>query len=236
MNASNRFTILSAPSVEEPLEEVLSAYGKQSGIGVEVTFEPTAVIEQQISEGSLPAIVICAAPTMARLVDRSVIAPSSVRALVESSIGVAVAAGSPHPDISTVARLVDAILSADTVAYLRNGASGQHFADLLERLGISDEIGDRAVLIETGPVAHALLDGRAAIAIQQLSELAVVDGVEIVGPLPEGAQKRTTLSIGIAEDLSTHPEVQRLHEFITSSESRERFLSAGLEAPSSGRS
>jgi len=76
------------------------------------------------------------------------------------------------------------------VAYSRIGASGIFFAQLIERMGIASEINARARITPSGFTAERLVSGEADLAVQQISELKLVPGVEIVGPVPLELQSR----------------------------------------------
>ena len=58
--------------------------------------------------------------------------------LARSYVGIAVKAGTSHPDISTEAALRTTLLGARCVAYSRIGASGIFFAQLIEQMGIEN--------------------------------------------------------------------------------------------------
>ena len=79
------------------------------------------------------------------------------------------------------------LLAARSVAYSKIGASGIYFAELIQRLGIAAEINAKAT-ITAGFTAERLMTGEADLAVQQLSELKQVAGVELVGPIPLGLQ------------------------------------------------
>ena len=51
-------------------------------------------------------------------------------------------------------------------------------------MGIASEINARARLTPSGFTAERLVTGEAELAVQQISELKQVSGVEIVGPIP----------------------------------------------------
>ena len=105
-------------------------------------------------------------------------------------------AGAAHPDIATEAALRETLLGARSVAYSRIGASGIFFAQLIERMGIAAEINARATIVPSGFTAERLVNGEADLAIQQLSELKQVAGVEVVGPIPLHLQSPAVFSAG----------------------------------------
>jgi molybdate transport system substrate-binding protein len=117
--------------------------------------------------------------------------------LVRSSIGMAVRAGAPRPDISTLEALKRTLLAAKSIAY-SDSASGVYLStELFPKLGIADQIRGKARKIEADPVGGVVAKGDAEIGFQQISELRPVKGIDIVGELPPGAQRVTVFAAGI---------------------------------------
>ena len=133
----------------------------------------------------MPDVLVVTADAMDRLAERGTIDTSSRIDLVPSRIGIAVPRRAAHPDIGTLDAAIQTLRAARSVGYSRGGASGIHFAAAIERLGIAAEINARATIIPAGFTAEQLIIGEADIAVQQVSELMTVPGVEIVGSLPE---------------------------------------------------
>src|SRR5207249_4617811 len=118
--------------------------------------------------------------------------------LVRSRIGMAVRAGTPKPDVSTVEAFTHVLLHAKSIAY-SSSASGVYLStELFPRLGIADAIKDKVRVIGSGPVGLAVARGDAEIGFQQISELRPVAGIEIVTDLPSEVQRVTIFSAGIA--------------------------------------
>ena len=113
-----------------------------------------------------------------------------------SGVGLAVKAGAPEPDISTVDALRKTLLAAKSVAR-SNARSGTYFMSVLERLGIADQMKSKIIMVQGGPVGAAAAKGDAEIAVQQLTELMPVPGSDLVGPLPPELQDRILYSAGI---------------------------------------
>ena len=112
----------------------------------------------------------------------------SVKDLGRTVTGVAVREGSAVPDISTPEAFKQALLKANGVAYSdpkAGGSSGTYFADLLDKLGIADQVNRNVFLGKRGyEVAQAVADGRVEIGTTFISEMLTVKGVTVVGPLP----------------------------------------------------
>ena len=102
-------------------------------------------------------------------------------------------AGAPKPDISTPEAFKRTLLAAKSIAFSRIGASGIHFAEVIERLGIAAEIRRKATISDSY-VGEIAARGEAELAVQQISELMPVAGIDIVGPLPGDLQKISVFS------------------------------------------
>ncbi|MEU9748174.1 molybdate ABC transporter substrate-binding protein [Streptomyces niveus] len=224
-------SLFSALAVKKALDDViLAAFSKTTGAAVNGVYDPTNVLLRRIEEGDRPDVMVGVTGAFPSLCDMGVIDRTSVRSIARVGIGLAVPAGAAPPAIDTVGTLITALRSARSVAYSRTGASGVHFAALLERLGIADEVNGRATVVEKGFTALAVVDGRADLAVQQLSELLFVPEAQVVGPLPEGAQHYTELSVALGTTALARAEARALHSFLTGKEAGDAYRRAGLEA------
>ncbi|MEX3843498.1 substrate-binding domain-containing protein [Paraburkholderia sp. BR10882] len=117
--------------------------------------------------------------------------------VVRSGMAAAVAAGAAHPVIGTEDALRETMLRAARIGY-STGPSGDHLLRLVERWGVAETLRPRLVMARPGvPVASLIAAGEVEIGFQQLSELKDVPGVEVIGPLPAGAQLVTVFSAAI---------------------------------------
>src|SRR6201997_549218 len=149
--------------------------------------------------------------------------------LVNSKIGVAVKAGSPKPDISSADAVKRALLAAKSVAY-SDSASGVYIStEMFQKLGITDEMKDKAKKIPATPVAEIVARGDAEIGMQQISEMLPVPGVDIVGPLPADLQKITVFSAGIAGSSKEPDAGKALIKFLASPAASATLVKSGLE-------
>ncbi|WP_426303436.1 molybdate ABC transporter substrate-binding protein [Arthrobacter sp. R-11] len=89
-----------------------------------------------------------------------------------------------------------------------------YFAELLNLLRIADEINAKATIIEKGFIANAVVDGRADVGIQQLSELLFVPGAQIAGPFPAEVQQYTEFSAALALEAVENAEARAFIEFL----------------------
>jgi molybdate transport system substrate-binding protein len=140
-----------------------------------------------------------------------------------------VRAGQAHPDIATEAALRTTLLAARSVACSRLGASGVYFAQLIVRMGIAEKVNARATIVEQGFTAERLVSGEADLAVQQISELKQVDGIEVVGPIPHELQTPAVFSAGRIASAKHAEAADRLLRYLASPEVVPLLRQSGLE-------
>ena len=179
---------------------------------------------------SPPDVVILTREGLDEVVREGRVVAESCVDLAGSWVGIAVKAGAIHPDIATEAALRTALLGARSVAYSRLGASGILFAKLIERLGIASDINARAVIIPQGFTAEKLITGEADLAVQQISELKQIEGIEVIGPIPRATANAWRCFPPDAWRRTSKPdEADRLLRFLASPEVAPALRASGLE-------
>jgi molybdate transport system substrate-binding protein len=186
-------------------------------------------IPVRLERGEPADVLIMVGYALKDLADKDKVMPNSSVDLVKSPIGIAVKAGAPKPDISTAEAVKRALLAAKTIAY-SDSASGVYVStEMFQKLGIADDMKDKARKIPATPVAEIVAHGDAELGFQQISELKPVAGVDIVGPLPDELQRITVFSAGIATG-SKEPEAGRaLIKFLASPAARDAIIKSGLD-------
>jgi molybdate transport system substrate-binding protein len=190
-------------------------------------------IPVRLERGEAIDVVIMAGPALDELIKQGKVRPGSRVDLVKSSIGMAVKAGATKPDISTVEALKQTLLAAKSVAY-SDSASGVYLStELFPKMGIADQIKAKSKKIEADPVGSVVATGEFEIGFQQISELRPVKGIDIVGPLPPGAQRVTVFAAGIPTT-AKHPEAARkLIEWLASPVAYSAIKKSGLQPANS---
>jgi molybdate transport system substrate-binding protein len=186
-------------------------------------------IPMRLERGEAIDVVIMAAPALADLIKQSKVRADSRIDLVQASIGMAVKAGAPKPDISTVDALKRTLLAAKSIAY-SDSASGVYLStELFPKLGIADPIKGKTRKIEADPVGGVVAKGEAEIGFQQMSELLPVKGIDIVGPLPPGAQRVTVFAAGIPATSQHQEAAKALIQWLASPVAYPAIKRSGLE-------
>lgn len=225
----NSVRLLSTLALAGAVRALAARYQAVSGARIDADFAPTVRLLERLKEGETADVFILTQEGLAGLVSAGSVVAESCVDLARSWVGLAVKAGQPHPDISTEAALRSTLLAARSVAYSRLGASGIFFAQLIAKMDIADAINARATVVPLGFTAERIATGEADIAIQQLSELKQVKGIEIVGSLPLHLQTPAVFSAGrMAASKNVAPS-DLLLKFLSSAEATPALVKSGLE-------
>ncbi|HWN49273.1 MAG TPA: substrate-binding domain-containing protein, partial [Xanthobacteraceae bacterium] len=177
-------------STAGPMPEMMGAlvpmFEQASGHKVTIKFQGAPQTMNQLKEGASIDLVIAGDDVIDELVKNGAVGGSSK--IMLSRVGVAVRAGAPKPDIGSADAFKAALIAAKSVAYSQ-GASGQHFATVIARLGLVDTLKSKTIIVQGKPVGAAVAAGEAEIGVQQVAELLPVSGIDFVGPLPGNLQK-----------------------------------------------
>jgi molybdate transport system substrate-binding protein len=183
----------------------------------------------RLERGEAIDVVIMALPALDALIKQGKVRADSRVDLVKSYIGMAVKAGAPKPDISTVEALKRTLLAAKSIGY-SDSASGVYLStELFPKLGIAGQIKDKARKIEADPVGGFVANGEVEIGFQQISELRPVKGIDIVGELPPGAQRVTVFAAGIPSTSKNPKAARALIQWLASPATYAVIRKSGLE-------
>ncbi|SDS32775.1 substrate-binding domain-containing protein [Bradyrhizobium canariense] len=225
----NVVRLLSTLALMGAVRNLADRFETDTGMRIDADFAPTLGLLERLRNGENADVVILTKEALDDLAVKGTVVPSTCADLARSFVGLAVKAGAEQPDITTEAGLRKTLLGARSVAYSRLGASGIFFAQLIERMGIASEINARAVVIPSGFTAERLVSGEADIAVQQLSELKLVSGIELVGPIPLHLQTPAWFSGGRLAASSRAEQSDALLKYLASPEVAPVLRESGLE-------
>jgi molybdate transport system substrate-binding protein len=186
-------------------------------------------IPLRLERGEVIDVVIMAASALDDLIRHGTVRADTRVDLAQSTIGMAVKAGAPQPDISTVEALKRTLLEAKSIAY-SDSASGVYLStQLFPNLGIAEQISGKTRKIEGDPVGEVVAKGEVEIGFQQISELRPVKGIDIVGELPPGAQRVTAIVAAIPVTSKQPDAAKALIKWLASSAAYSAIKKSGLE-------
>jgi molybdate transport system substrate-binding protein len=216
-----------------PLPDVMGTllpmFEKATGNKVTISVKATPAMDAGLKQGAID-LVITNTEIVDELTAGGAVSANGKTLLMISKVGVGVKAGAPRPDVSTPDKLKAALLAAKTVGYSQ-GTSGQHFVTVMQKLGITDAIKPKAVVVQGRPVGAAIAAGEAEIGIQQVAELRSVAGVDVIGELPPALQKQIPYSAGIGVKAKDAATARALVAFLRSSAAQEVLKRKGMDLP-----
>ena len=224
-----QLVVICTMSCKEALIELVPVFEREKGYAVDITYGAGPELAKKISSGALADIFVGPEEFSGPLIDEGRLIGSSRTAFAHSSAVLAVKAGAAKPDISSPQKLKEALLAAKAVSYSR-GASGIHFVQACEQLGIADVIEAKLVKPRPGEmVGPVLVRGEADIGIQQPAELLPVPGIEIIGPLPPELRQTIVYGATVFTGSTQHEGNQAFIDFMRSHEAREVLHETGLD-------
>ena len=210
--------------------EVLPEFERTTGITVTTTSGGSLgngpnTIGAQLRRGVAADVVILSREGLSELMAEGRIVAGTDTDLAQSPLGVAVRAGAPKPDISTVESLKQTLLRAKSVTFT-SSTSGVYLTTILfPRLGIADEMAGKST---TSGVA-AVVRGDAEIAVQPVSELLPVPGVDFVGTIPAEVQKVNVYAAAVVAGSKETEASKRLIAFLASEGATAAIKKSGME-------
>ena len=222
--------LISSMATRQLLAELAAHWRGMSGVEVRIESVGGVDAARRIQAGEAFDGVVLASDAIDSLIAAGHVLPGSRVDLVQSSVAVAVKAGEPLPDISTEDALRSAIVAAPTIGY-STGPSGVALVALFKKWGLLDELQARIVQAPPGvPVGTLVARGEVALGFQQLSELMGLDGVAVVGTLPESIAITTVFSAGVCAVSNQLQELGRFLSFLASREVAATKLQYGMRA------
>ena len=219
--------VIASNAVREPYRELVPAFEKATGHRVTIDWGGTVDIVKRVGGGEIADIIIIPAARIDEFVKQGLLEGRTD--LARSGVGVAVKAGAPRPDISSVEALRNTLLAAKSIV-LSSGPSSLYLPTLFEKMGIAEQIKPKIIQIGPGlPVGETVARGEGEIGFTQISELMSVKGVDYLGPLPADVQFITVFSAGVHAAAPAPDAARALVKFLTAPDAAPVLRRHGME-------
>lgn len=219
--------LIASNAVREPYGELLPAFEKATGHRVTVDWGGTLDVVKRVRQGDAADVVIIPDARIDELIKEGKL--GNRVDLVRSGVGIAVPAGAPHPDVSSVDALKRSLLAAKSIV-LSSGPSSFYLLALFPKLGIDEAIKPKTIRLAPGAgVGAALARREGEIGFTQISELLSVQGIDYLGPLPAAIQSITVFSAGLPAAARAPDAAGALIKFLTASEAAPVLKRHGMD-------
>jgi len=185
-------------------------------------------IAAQLARGVSADVVILSREGLSELIAANRITAGTDVDLARVPLGVAVRAGTPKPDVSTVEAIKQLLLKAKTVAVPGSTSGIWLRTDLFPRLGIVEKINVKAAP-RGARATEMVAEGGADLAVMPVSEILHAAGVDFAGSLPPEIQFIQMFSAAVVAGSREIDGAKRLIEFLASAGASEAIRKSGME-------
>ena len=151
--------VLTSVALTSALDELAPQFERATGKKLTIDYGLIAEIKKRVLEGDTADVIILSRPVMDELQKQDKVAAGPITNIAGTAVSVAARAGASKPDMSSVDAFKAMLLSAKSVVYAdpaKGGASGVHFASVLDRLGISDQMKPKTILVPGAQAAEVV--------------------------------------------------------------------------------
>jgi molybdate transport system substrate-binding protein len=223
--------VLASNGMKGVVEELQPRCERAIGHPLSVEYNSTAALMQKIEAGAMFDVAILTSEGIAELEKESKVLAGSRADFARSGIGLAVRSGAPKPDIGTPAALKRTLKEAASITYAKDGASRAYIDKMLEHLGLAEEAKSKILLTQgSGPAMASVASGQTAIVMTLMSELLLVHGIDIAGPLPAELQRYVSFGAAAGLKVGDPAAAKALIAFLRSTEAAPVYKAKGMEA------
>ncbi len=220
--------LISSMTTRQLLRERAAAFTATGRPAVDVLATGGVEAARRVREGEAFDLVVLAAEPIDRLAAAGVLRDAERIDWVRSATAIAVAAGSARPDIASEAAVRRAVLAAPRIG-LSTGPSGVALRDMFARWGIAEAVAAKTVQAPPGvAVGSFIARGEVDLGFQQVAELMDLDGIEIVGTLPQEIEIVTTFAAAVCRSAADPASAAAFLRFIADPASAESIRRHGM--------
>jgi molybdate transport system substrate-binding protein len=219
--------------VQSAIEDLAPKFEKTGNHKITIVYGLSAALSKRVADGEPADLFIGTREGVDGFFKAGKISSGSDITFASSGVGIAVRKGAPKPDISTPEALKRTLLATRAIGYgnpAAGGAAGVHFAKVLERLGIVEDMKAKTKYPTPGGYSGSMLiSGEVDLAVQQIPELLFIDGIDVVGPLPGDLQVITVFAAGVPTNAKKPNAARALIGFLRSPEAVTIIKAKGLD-------
>jgi len=225
--------VLSAAVMKPVFVELAGQFEQATGHRLTISYVPAGAARSRVEAGEIFDVAILQRPAAEELARLGKIDFLGMTTLARSGLAVAVRHGMKKPDISSVDAFKAALLAAKSISYpdpAEGHAAGALFRQIIERLGIAEQVNAKARL-QKRPFSESPPQDQADLAIAQPTEIFLTPSFDLVDLIPEDLQdyNRFSWATGIAPHAREPAAAAALIKFLTSSKAALVMKKKGME-------
>jgi molybdate transport system substrate-binding protein len=228
-------TLLSGGAANGLVAALSSQFKAETGADIDGSFGAVGAQRDKLVAGAPADVLILTSALIAELTKAGHVVAGSAVDLGAVATGVAVRAGDPVPAVGDAESLRAALRGADGIYFPdpKLATAGIHFAKVLERLGIAEEVAPRLRPFPNGQTAMATLaaqQGGRPIGCTQVTEILNTRGVTLVGNLPAEFALATVYTLGVCAKARSPELARRFAAILTDEATRDLRRKLGFGA------
>jgi molybdate transport system substrate-binding protein len=187
-------------------------------------------IPHRLKRGEVADVVMVVSGVMNQFIADGHVLAAGVTPLARSTIGIAVRAGAPKPEIGSVEAFKKFMLEAKSLAYSASVSGTYLMTELFPRLGIAAAMQPKSLWVGNGQrTAAVVARGEAEVCCQQISEMLPVQGIAHITPLPPALQKVSLYMAGIGARSTNQQAAAQMIALLASPAAAAAIRQSGLE-------
>jgi molybdate transport system substrate-binding protein len=223
--APRKLTILSGGAAHGLVSALAPQFSTQTGCEIDGTFGAVGAMRDKLLAGAPADLLILTQALIAELADRGLVVPGSAIDIGTVATAIAIRSGAPAPQVGDADGLRAALLAADAVYFPdpQLATAGIHFARVMERLGISEQLAPRLKPFPNGASAMrelAASESARPIGCTQVTEIINTPGVQLVAPLPSGYELETVYTAAVTSRAALPNEARVLAQLLANPSAR----------------
>jgi molybdate transport system substrate-binding protein len=221
--------VMSDGPLRPALVQIAEAFERESRHRLELVFGTSPVIHERVSSGEKADVLIIQPNFIEELVRVGKLVTGKYPVIARVGLGLMGRADAPSADTSTIESFKETILNARSLVF-NNVASGNYFAELLERLGIGDAVKRKAVRAESSIVFQRILQGdRNDVGVATIPLINATKGLRLIGLLPLELQSYIIYVAALMTSATSAPAAWDFISFLMSHAAKVVFSDHGIE-------
>ena len=229
-NDKGEIRVLCSNGIRVAVEKLIPEAEKTIGRKISIEFSASSLLKKSIEGGAPFDLAILTPAVVDDLSRNGKIVAGSHTNIASADLAVGVKAGSPKTDISTPDAIKRRLLEAKTLTWTEGGAAGAPIVTMLKTLGIYDQVKSK-IVAQTVPAraAESVAEGENELVFAPISEIATVNGVEVLGKFPKEFQSPVTMTAGIGAEAKDAEGARSLVKFLTSAKAAPAIKSTVMD-------